>query len=184
MSNPPGAPSRSASIANGPPSAGGPPAPGSAAPTPSTTPSQQNLNQIVCWNLFLTMLQHCSLITAPHATSRECSHRALFIFLSLLFFLSQQPLHLHISPITFALYSTPANYRVIISCEQSKWIRLVFQDRLDLLGPREARRLFQRCPAALSLLRHQRINPSRLATLQTNSYCRMPPRRIAFSLSI
>ncbi|KAF2400056.1 transcription initiation factor TFIID, subunit TAF5 [Trichodelitschia bisporula] len=47
MSNPPGAPSRSGSIANGPPSAGVAPGAGNQLPSTPSTPSQQNLNQIV-----------------------------------------------------------------------------------------------------------------------------------------
>lgn len=57
MSNPPGAPSRSSSIANGPPSAGIAPSASNPAPPTPSTPSQQNLNQIVRGILASNMLE-------------------------------------------------------------------------------------------------------------------------------
>src|SRR6266480_924141 len=118
--------------------------------------------------------------------------RTIYFFLSLLF-----PLNilypLHISHITSVLYSTSAHYRVAISREQSKWIRLVFQDRLDPLRVRKARRFFQRCPTPPSLLRQQRpttrpvplrqVNLSCLTPLQTEPYWPISLRHIAWALS-
>ena len=179
MSNPPGAPSRSASIANGPPSAGVPPASGSAAPPTPSTPSQQNLNQIVCsesshLHASSITLQYRFLIAAPHANSREYLRDALFIFL----FALHIPLNNHSPtttsfPITSVIYSASTGCRVAVSRERPEWIHLVLQEHLDSLR-------MQPCQAAISLLQRRRptprpvplrrISPSRLTPSQTDSY--------------